>query len=79
MSFLKKAKLALESGSTVITNLVAGEELTVSSEVAHKRLEVCKGCPHFEPKLERCNECGCLQKLKTKLAGMKCPLGKWEE
>ena len=79
MSFLNKAKLALESGSKIVSNIVNGEELTVSAEVSEKRMSVCKGCPHFEPVLQRCNECGCMQKLKTRLAGMKCPLGKWEE
>jgi hypothetical protein len=81
LSFLKKAKLAMESGSKVLTNLAAGEELLVSDEVAQKRMEVCKGCPHFVITLgqPRCNECSCLMALKTKLAGMKCPLHKWEE
>lgn len=79
MSFLKKAKLALESGTTIAKNVISGEEITVSAEVVEKRLEVCKGCPHFEPKLERCMECGCFMKIKSGLAGMKCPLNKWEQ
>jgi hypothetical protein len=48
-----------------------------SEETREFRLSVCRGCERFEPKLERCLECGCFMKLKVTLEDASCPIGKW--
>ena len=45
-------------------------------ETYHKRFSTCQACDRLQN--GRCLECGCFMKLKSKLAAMKCPLGKWE-
>ena len=44
---------------------------------ARLRLEICKRCPAFDPKLHRCRDCGCFMPAKTQLDGAKCPQGRW--
>lgn len=59
-------------------------------EVTRERLEVCRACPEStrskKPKhkpsgglttLSQCLRCRCVIHLKAKVAGEKCPLGKW--
>lgn len=53
----------------------AGER--VSSEEKDKRMSICQECPRFVKATSQCLECGCIMKLKTKLAAATCPLGKW--
>jgi|GEM_PF-4075403 len=43
-----------------------------------KRLSKCRACPSLIRPTWNCGECGCFVKVKGKLKGMKCPLGKWE-
>lgn len=49
----------------------------VQTEVAEKRLEICRGCPHFIKATTQCKECGCFMTAKTKLPNASCPIGKW--
>jgi hypothetical protein len=46
-------------------------------EIADLRLAACHKCPSL--KMGICSECGCIMKLKVKIAEASCPLGKWEE
>jgi len=46
---------------------------------ALERLKVCQGCPRLTPKINRCEECGCLMPAKVFFKGASCPLGKWEK
>ena len=48
------------------------------SDVADKRLEVCKSCEFFLPRSERCKLCGCFMRLKTTLELARCPMGYWD-
>jgi len=57
----------------VIDNL----KIVADKELADKRMEVCKSCEHFVKFTTQCKRCGCITKLKTKLANQHCPLGKW--
>jgi len=50
----------------------------VETQIAEKRLEICKGCDKFIKATTQCKECGCIMKLKTKLPNASCPLHKWE-
>jgi len=47
----------------------------VSEDVDH-RWELCQACEFLTP-ANRCEKCGCFMKLKTKIKGAKCPIGKW--
>jgi len=52
-------------------------KLWVVKEVAQKRYDECKKCDLFNHTLGTCKECGCVMKLKVKLANTSCPLSKW--
>jgi len=51
--------------------------LLADDEEFKRRLEICRGCDRFEPRLSRCLECGCFANVKAKISFMKCPLEKW--
>jgi hypothetical protein len=42
-----------------------------------RRLAICLECPEFDPKQGRCKICGCVAKLKSRLASDHCPINKW--
>ncbi len=48
-------------------------------ELTEKRLKICSECPRLFKPTYTCKECGCFMKIKTKILGASCPLGKWEE
>jgi hypothetical protein len=50
----------------------------VSTQVADKRLEICKACPELLP-TGNCKKCGCFMSAKVKLPNAECPLHKWEQ
>lgn len=43
--------------------------------IAKQRYSICVQCPEFSKGI--CKQCGCIMKLKTKLANATCPLNKW--
>jgi len=47
----------------------------VSDEI-DERWIICQACPELTSG-NRCRQCGCFMKLKTKLKAAKCPLDKW--
>lgn len=48
----------------------------VSSEVAERRMNVCRSCPRLS--LGVCRSCGCYMPLKTRMAHAECPEGLWK-
>ena len=40
------------------------------------RWAICQACPE-RTDANRCKQCGCFMKLKTKIKAAKCPIGKW--
>jgi hypothetical protein len=48
-----------------------------SKELKEERRDVCNKCELFKKDVGICGECYCIVKLKTALAGEKCPIGKW--
>ncbi len=48
----------------------------VGTEVAEKRMAICKACPELLP-TGNCKKCGCFMSSKTKLPHASCPIGKW--
>ena len=53
-------------------DLIVADKLT-----REERYNLCKACPHFQPKMKRCRLCGCFMKLKTKIMFAECPDGRW--
>ena len=53
------------------------ETFLVEPEVARERYETCKTCPSFVKFTTQCKQCGCVMRMKTKIKGQVCPLGKW--
>ena len=47
----------------------------ISKDVDH-RWAICQACPELT-EANRCKQCGCFMKLKTKVKAAKCPKGKW--
>lgn len=58
---------------------MTGKEVFVPDEVYNSRMSICRACPQFDAKMERCRMCGCGAKRKLKLANQHCPLNepKW--
>ena len=48
----------------------------VEKEVSDKRFDICNDCDSLKAN-DRCKECGCYMKAKTKFKKAFCPLGKW--
>ncbi len=56
-------------------NLLNPLEYRAPQEEQDARLATCKGCPRLKKGV--CVECGCVMKMKAKLARAHCPLGHW--
>lgn len=50
----------------------------VSPEVEDNRMNVCRGCEHFNSKRLDCNLCGCYLPDKTTETGESCPDNRWD-
>jgi len=46
------------------------------SDQVNERWATCQTCPELGSN-NRCKQCGCFMKLKTKIKAAKCPIGKW--
>ena len=51
----------------------------VEEKIKKARLEICLSCEKIIKITHQCKECMCFMDLKTRLEGVKCPLGKWEQ
>ena len=65
-----------------------GSQTITTQEVAERRWEICKQCPHLlydevnpdtNKKDGRCTYCGCFMNVKVHYAVAECPIGKWDE
>lgn len=65
-----------DSGEVRPWNLIDGSP-RVPRNVARERFNICRECPELIKPINVCGQCGCLMKLKTKLADATCPLNKW--
>jgi|2_EtaG_2_1085320.scaffolds.fasta_scaffold10283_4 hypothetical protein len=50
--------------------------LHADPDIILDRMRICSKC-EFLKKYTRCEKCGCFMKIKTRLAPVKCPIGKW--
>jgi hypothetical protein len=48
-----------------------------SKEKYRERYKICLKCEHFIKSQKKCNQCGCLMKIKVRFDFFKCPLNKW--
>ena len=49
----------------------------VPDDVQEIRMDICKACPSWDKRFNRCTECGCQMKVKVALTSSECPLKKW--
>ena len=65
---------------------IKGSQVIAPQEIAEKRWEICKQCPHllyYETNPDtgkkdcRCTHCGCFMNVKVHYAVAKCPIDKW--
>ena len=68
-----------ESANNFISNakhstLLMGED---QQDIVQARWQECLKCEYLIKATGNCKKCGCFMQLKTKMAGQKCPIGKW--
>ncbi len=76
-------------GAVALVKVAVGADAAPDAVIAARR-DICRRCDHAtrsnEPRfaanrglttLSRCRKCGCFIVAKTKLAGERCPLGRW--
>ena len=65
-----------------------GSQVIAPQEVAEKRWEICKKCPHLlydqvnpdtNKRDGRCTHCGCFMNVKVHYAVAECPIDKWKK
>ena len=65
---------------------VKGSQVIAPQDIAEKRWEICKQCPHLKydetnpdtnKKDGRCAHCGCFMNVKVHYAVAECPVEKW--
>lgn len=70
------AAQAANLGSTLVDWAASGFAMAPGEE-RHRRLEICRSCPLWDPTRGRCTACGCWTETKVKLQTSECPEGKW--
>lgn len=58
-------------------HILEKERIIQDQSIIDKRMEICRACPEFLKLTNRCNKCGCVMPLKTKIRQAECPIGKW--
>lgn len=53
------------------------ENIDSIKNMRSERLDICKGCQHFNKLTTQCNKCGCIMSIKTLFKETKCPIGRW--
>lgn len=53
------------------------ETMKATENVIAERWEICQACEHLYKPTHTCKVCGCFMKVKTSLAGARCPKNKW--
>jgi hypothetical protein len=76
-SKIEMAKNLAKSASNITKAAIAGEGLVASTGLVSERITICKACPWFVSKGQRCSKCGCVVPLKAYFSKEKCPVGRW--
>ena len=66
-------KLDMRGISDRFKNVIIHDE-----DVVNRRWDICKAWPELMDS-NRCKQCGCFMKVKTKISTSRCPIGKWEK
>lgn len=71
----------MASAAKASANFLISGGKTVSGEVFHERMEVCRQCPAYHPTFQQCGDCGCFLALKAWLPKPDgtCPRKQWKE
>ena len=72
--------MAKSFGKSVVKTAKAaatGNKVIASSDLALQRTSICKSCPWYVPKGQRCAKCGCVVPLKVYFEEESCPIGRW--
>jgi hypothetical protein len=75
LTVLQRYKKTL--GDTRPWDVVNPNTQWVPEEDSEARFSICKQCPEYIKLTTQCKKCGCVMKLKTKMANAECPVGKW--
>jgi len=73
---------ACMKGAVGAVKAITGVDRAPSAEIV-RRLTVCNACERAVPCVRdasracRCTVCRCVLSLKTRLAGERCPVGRW--
>jgi len=70
---IKTGKFDMRGISERFKNVIIHDE-----DIVNRRWDICKACPELTAS-NRCKQCGCFMKVKTKIATSRCPIGKWEK
>ena len=70
---IKTGKLDMRGISERFKNVIIHDE-----DIVNRRWDICKACPELTAS-NRCKQCGCFMKAKTRIATSRCPIGKWEK
>jgi hypothetical protein len=76
-SKLEMAKSIAKSIKRTTKAGLSGMEIVAGAELVEKRTSICRACPWFIPKGQRCAKCGCVVPLKAYFKEEGCPIGKW--
>lgn len=72
---VRQARNATGALLRVVGRAVRREPVLAGAEEVARREAVCGGCELRQGL--RCRKCGCWLRAKVRLAGEKCPAGKW--
>ena len=61
----------------IATDAFLGKVEYASKELQQSRLDTCKACPDFTPKVSVCKKCGCYCPAKVKFQISECPAKRW--
>ena len=67
------SKFDLRNISSRLKNVLIHDQ-----DIIDKRWAICQGCEFFT-KSHQCTKCGCFMRIKTKVATVACPMGKWDK
>lgn len=65
----------VESFVSTMADFVTSGFKTSEEDKAGNRLEICKGCDHFDG--TSCKLCGCVMTWKSKIEAAHCPIDRW--
>jgi hypothetical protein len=75
-----KKDMAKNLGKSIIKSakaIATGNKVVASPDLASQRSSICRSCPWFVSKGERCAKCGCVVPLKVYFEEEECPIKKW--